>query len=347
MTLPPPILDPAQDRARAELQNLVPHMSAPPARWPLSMFRKKPPGTGVYLYGPVGRGKTHVMDRFIHDDLPRNVRVERVHFHAFMLSVHAFLHAHRTDHANDILPRFARTLAARADLLCFDEFHVVDIADAMILARLMTALMDAGIHVVMTSNFAPHELYLGGLKRENFLPFIDLLNQRLKIVQVDHGTDYRLSRLRGQPVYFTPLGAASDAAMDHVYATLTDSTPPTPDSIDVLGRTLVIPAAHGVARVSFSDLCEKPLAAQDYLALVARYHTLMIDHVPKFTYDRRNEAKRFMILVDIWYEHRHRLFLSAAAPIEQIYIDGTHTFEFTRTLSRLQEMGSADYLGAT
>lgn len=338
-------LDPAQQRARAALDELA--LPANKSFWD-KWRTPRPAVKGVYLYGPVGRGKTHVMDTFF-AELPAHIKRRRVHFHAFMLEVHEFLHQMRSGNGekgvDNALPRFAAHVSGQARLLCFDEFHVVDIADAMILGRLFTCLFEAGVTIITTSNWAPDDLYKGGLKRENFLPTIELIKANMRIVNVDNGVDYRLSRLAGHPVYFHPLGTAADREINAIFADLTAGGYPAPETIDVMGHSVPIAAAAcGVARATFADLCERNFAAQDYLALAARYQTLILEHVPKLTYDRRNETKRFMILVDIWYEHRLRLIISADAPLDRLYIDGQHAFEFQRTLSRLQEMGSQGYL---
>ncbi len=308
--------------------------------------------SGVYLHVPVGRGKTAMMDLFF-KTLPDTTPKRRVHFHEFMLDVQAFLHDLRragTHGVDDALPKFAAHVAQTARVLCFDEFHVRDVADAMILARLFTALFAAGVVVVMTSNVAPEDLYEGGLQRDLFLPFIDLIKSKMQVVPVAGPHDYRTDRVAGRPVYFSPLSPSTDRAMDDMFRQLTDTDPDAaePDTLTVLGHSVTIPhAAHGVARARFSDLCERPLAAQDYLAIAAAYSTIMIDHVPRLTYDRRNETKRFIILVDILYEHRRRLVISADATVDRLFIDNDHAFEFGRTLSRLQEMGSEGYFVTT
>lgn len=305
--------------------------------------------TGVYLYGPVGRGKTHIMNLFF-DHLPPHIKKRRVHFHKFMIDVHDFLHRQRVDAGatgvDNILPKLASEIAQSCRVLCFDEFHVVDVADAMILQRLFTALFAAGIYVVMTSNWAPVDLYKNGLKREHFLPFIDLINKQMTVVTVNGGRDYRVERLNGRPVYFAPLNPTADAAADALFNDLTDGGDGAGAvTLNVKGRAVRIPsAAHGVARARFADLCEIPLGAEDYLAIAAAYHTLVLEHVPKLSYDRRNEAKRLMILIDALYEGHRRLIVTADAIPDKLYTDGEHAFEFERTISRLKEMQSAAYL---
>jgi cell division protein ZapE len=346
--------DPAQRRALIALQKFYDDLITPyqPMGWlsRLGLAPKPVPMAGVYLYGPVGRGKTFVMDLFF-DALHDTIKKRRTHFHAFMISVHDYMHGLRQagghTGVDDVLPKFAAHIASTCDVLCFDEFHVIDVADAMILQRLFTALFAAGVRVVMTSNWPPERLYEKGLQRDLFLPFIKLIHDRLKVVAVDGSRDYRVARLQGKPVYFYPLNTATDSATQALFHDLTDQDHGDPETLMVKGRQLMVPqSAHGVARMGFSDLCEKPLGAEDYLALAANYHTLILEHIPKLTYDRRNEVKRLMILVDIWYEKHLRLIISAAAAPEHLYIGADHAFEFQRTLSRLQEMQSIAYLKA-
>jgi len=303
---------------------------------------------GLYLYGGVGRGKSMLMDLFF-ETAPVE-RKRRVHFHAFMLEVHERIHKHRQARGksvgpDDALPELARQMADEAWLLCFDEFHVVDIADAMILGRLFTALFEAGVVVVATSNWAPDLLYKDGLQRELFLPFIALLKERLDVMALDGPTDYRLDRLKGTPVYYWPLGPATDQKMKELYASLTADAPKSATHLLVQGRRVDIEcAARGVAWVDFWDLCGKPFGAADYLAIATHFHTVLVDDVPKLTDDRRNEAKRFMTLIDALYEHKVNVVVAADGPPEKLYPEGRHAFEFERTVSRLMEMQSEDYL---
>ena len=266
-----------------------------------------------------------------------------------MKDVHARIFARRKefpDAGDPILP-VARDLANETRLLCFDEFQVANIADASILSRLFGALLDAGQVIVATSNRAPDALYEGGLHRDRFLPFIALIKERLEVLHLDGGADYRLGRMKGQQNFFTPLGKAADAAMDKAFAWLTDNRPgaPTQISIDPASeRVLQVPSASvGVARFSFAELCEQPLGASDYMALARNYHTLLIENIPLLSKEKRNEAARFAVLIDTLYEARTRIVLSSAAEPEALYIEGDGSFEFRRTASRLQEMLSADY----
>jgi len=304
---------------------------------------------GVYFYGGVGRGKTALMDVFF--DSVEVTRKRRVHFHAFMLDVHARIHAWRqlakdANASGDPIPPVAAALAERAWLLCFDEFQVSDTADAMILARLFEALFANGVVVVTTSNRPPDDLYLGGLNRELFLPFIDMLKDQLDVLQLDGGQDYRLARLQQSPVYFSPLGADADTAMAETFGRLTDHSETKPQILHVQGRNITVPAAvHGVARFGFAALCEQPLGAADYLEIAQQYHTVFLEGIPTLTLDKRNEARRLINLIDVLYDHRVNLICSAASAPGEIYVEGEGKFEFARTESRLFEMQSEDYLG--
>ena len=314
-------------------------------RFGLSLRTDEPP-QGLYIFGPVGRGKSMLMDLFF-DSAPVE-RKRRVHFHAFMLEVQERLTTERrTTKRDDPLMAVASDIAAETWLMCFDEFHVVNIADAMILGRLFQGLFEHGVVVVATSNVAPQDLYEGGLQRDRFLPFIDLICSRLDVLDIGVGVDFRLDRLKGQPVYHTPLGAAATKQLDSAFATLTDDADGAPEEIMVLGRTLVAPiAARGVARFSFDQLCREPRGAPDFLAIATHFHTVIIDDIPKLSADEREVAKRFVVLIDSLYEHRVNLFASAAVKPAEIYPAGDTAFEFQRTVSRLMEMQAEDYMAA-
>jgi cell division protein ZapE len=318
------------------------------------MFGRRPPPSpikGHYVWGSVGRGKTMLMDLFF-EALPVR-RKRRVHFHAFMSDVHERIHAWRQAlkagevRGDDPIRPVAEALAEEAWVLCFDEFAVSDIADAMILGRLFTALFEHGVVVVATSNVEPRHLYEGGLNRTLFLPFIKLLQERMDVVRLDARTDFRLEKLAGSPVYHVPADERARAALDEAFHKLTGRRGGEPAQLTVKGRIVEVPdAAGGVARFSFADLCAQPLGAADYLAVAQDFHTLILDDIPRMGFDRRNEAKRFIILVDALYETRVKLLASAEAEPQDLYgaETGREAFEFHRTASRLIEMRSEEYL---
>jgi cell division protein ZapE len=270
----------------------------------------------------------------------------RVHFHAFMQDVHARLHAARRSGAQDAIAPVARALAKEASLLCLDEMQVTDIADAMIVGRLFEGLLAAGTVIVTTSNLAPQDLYRDGLNRQLFLPFIALIAARLEVVSLDSSTDYRLGRVKAHETFLTPLSPETDSRLQDLWQRLTDTEHGEPMEIDVLGRRLHVPeAAHGCARFTFDELCAKPLGPPDYLALAHNFRILFIEHIPALGPERRNEAKRFVLLIDTLYDGKVRLVASSAQAPEAIYPAGDHAFEFGRTVSRLKEMQSASWWG--
>jgi cell division protein ZapE len=302
-----------------------------------------PPPRGIYLVGDVGRGKSMLMDMFF-AGAPLGAR-RRVHFHAFMQEVHTRLHRWRQNHRGDPVPPVADAIAADATLLCFDEFQVTNIADAMLLGRLFGALIARGVVVVATSNWPPHRLYEGGLQRDRFLPFIDLLAARLDIVDLGAGTDWRRIRVAGRPVYFVPHDERAAGQLRDMFALLTDGADAKPVSIELAGRRLEVPrAAEGVAWYGFDALCGRNLGAADYLALAAGFHTLLLEDVPVMGDEDRNEALRFTALIDALYEHKTLLAMSAAAEPDRLCCARDVAVAFRRTASRLVEMRSAAYL---
>lgn len=351
--------DPAQERIVAALDRLIDEISAKRLAkkssalgWLFAAKRQpREPVKGLYIHGGVGRGKTMLMDMFF-ELLPVR-RKRRVHFNDFMADVQDRIQKHRQARKNgevkedDPIPPVARALADEAWVLCFDEFSVTDIADAMILSRLFSALFAGGVVLVATSNVAPENLYRDGLNRQLFLPFISLLERNAHVMTLDAEKDYRQEKLNRQPIYVTPDDAAADRALDDAWEAMTHGQPTGEVALTLKGRQLVVPRAAGdAARFSFADLCEKPLGARDYLAIAGRFSTVFIDHVPVLGEGKRNEAKRFILLIDTLYDHHMRLVISAAAPPQGLYTAkrGNEVFEFERTASRLVEMQSRDWL---
>lgn len=344
--------DPAQKRVAEKLGALADRLAALEAgRGSLlsQLLRKKrETPKGLYIWGDVGRGKTMLMDLF-YAAVPITAK-RRVHFHEFMAEVHEAIARFRADNAGtkgarDPIPAIARPISRAVRLLCFDEFFVSDITDAMLLSRLFEILFRDGVVVVATSNIPPERLYWNGLNRQLFLPFIDLLRTHAEVVNLDAATDYRRERLDAQDVYRFGEGPEVRAAMDALFAHLTGGAEAEPETIENLGRVITVPVqAMGVARFSFADLCEKPLGARDYLKLAKRYHTIVIDGVPVFSKLKSDAAKRFILLVDTLYDRGVKLAASFAAPLEALARDEKTAFEFQRCLSRLEEMRSADYI---
>lgn len=349
--------DAAQEAAAERLQGLESEL----AQRKRSLFgRARPaPVNGVYLWGGVGRGKTVLMDLFFNNSHVHPRR--RVHFHEFMAEIHERIAVWRSlpeksrrrhkgvnrKAVDDPIAPVAYDIAREARLFCFDEFHVSDIADAMILGRLFDAMLTNDVVVVATSNRHPDELYPGGINRQLFLPFIATLKSRLDIVELAAARDYRLAQLSGAPVYYQPLGPAADAAMDAAWERFICGGRTHAEKIEVKGRILTVArAARGAARFDFEELCARPLGAGDYLAIARRYDTLFIDRIPRMGAAMRNEAKRFVTLIDTLYEMKTKLLCSADGEPDALYTDGDGAFEFERTASRLVEMRSEAYLAA-
>ncbi len=306
---------------------------------------------GLYVFGDVGRGKTMMMDLFF--EASPVVRKRRAHFHEFMADVHDRVRHFRQKlkdgefEGEDAIRLAAGEIAEESWLLCFDEFHVTDIADAMILGRLFSRLFELGVVVMATSNVAPSELYRDGLNRALFLPFIAMLERHMEVIELKARTDFRLEKLAGQKVWYVPADDAATAALDEAWRRLVGSASGMPQELSVKGRRLRVPrAAMGVARFFFHDLCEQPLAAPDYLRIAHEFHTLIIDRIPVMGFDQRNHVKRFIILIDTLYDHSVKLVASAAAEPDGLYqaTDGFEAAEFKRTASRLIEMRSQSYL---
>ena len=319
--------------------------------WLFARDKKQTLLKGLYIYGEVGRGKTMLMDLFYEASPVQRRR--RAHFHEFMIDVHERVHGLRQkmkvgEYAGeDPIELVAKDLAREAWLLCFDEFHVTDIADAMILGRLFAQLFTRGVVVVATSNVAPVDLYKDGLNRALFVPFIDMLEAHMDIVRLASRTDFRLEKLAGLPVWYVPADEAADAALDDAWRRLARENDGAAQELALKGRTIHVPrAAMGVARFSFHDLCEQPLAAADYLRIAHEYHTIILDHIPVMTFDNRNAAKRFIILIDTLYDMNVKLIASAAAEPDALHRadEGYEAQEFQRTASRLIEMRSEEYL---
>ncbi|MFT4121632.1 cell division protein ZapE [Bradyrhizobium sp.] len=306
---------------------------------------------GLYVHGEVGRGKTMLMDLFFQHSSVEHKR--RAHFHEFMAEAHERIYDYRQGISRgeiadgDVIALTAQAIFEESWLLCFDEFHVTDIADAMILGRLFAKLFELGTVVVATSNVAPDDLYKGGLNRALFLPFIKQITDHMDVLRLDARTDFRLEKLQGVPMWLTPADGDADAALDRAWSKMTGGAKCKPRDILIKGRTLQVPcSAHGVARFGFADLCEKPLGASDYLRLAHDYHTILVDHIPVMDFSQRNAAKRFITLIDALYDNAVKLMASADANPISLYLgnEGNEANEFKRTASRLIEMSSESYL---
>lgn len=330
--------DAAQAAVLVEFERIRAALAVPQKR---GFFRKKPePPKGLYLWGGVGRGKSMIMDMFV-DAL--DVPAKRVHFHGFMQDIQTALHEARKRGEEDAIKPIAKQVAADARVLAFDEMQIKDITDAMIVGRLFQLLFEDGVVVVTTSNRIPDDLYKDGLNRQLFLPFIDLIKDRLVVHEMVSPTDYRQDRLSGAQVYFHPLGEAASNEVAVIWQGLSQGNSTSFD-VTVKGRTLRLPQFHnGVARVDFYDLCGQPLGPADYLALTEHVRVLILENIPTLGRGNFNEAKRFVTLIDTLYEAKTRLICSAADRPQMLYLEGEGSFEFERTASRLMEMQAADW----
>lgn len=336
------IADAAQAAAVDSLQAVYEQLLAqPPRRRLISRRHEWPPVRGLYLWGGVGRGKTHLMDAF-YEALPFKHKL-RTHFHRFLLDVHARRRKHPD--VADPLKFVGEALARKVRVVCFDEFHVSDIADAMILGRLFKALFSHGVTLVATSNCAPDELYRNGLQRQNFLPAIDMLKQHATVLNVDGGTDYRLRALTRAPLYHSPSDADSDALLEAAFEDIAPEPGRHDTRLKIHGRELAVKRlADGVAWFTFDALCDGPRSAADYIELACEHHTVMISRMPQLTVDKEDPARRFVNLVDEFYDRGVKLLIAADVPQDQLYTGRKSAFEFERTRSRLQEMQSQEYL---
>jgi cell division protein ZapE len=347
--------DPVQAAALRALVRLEGDLARSEPSGLSAFFRKPEPQRGVYLWGPVGRGKSMLMDLFF--ETAPAAKKRRTHFHVFMGEIHRLIGEWRAGDGaarkarfgqhkgDDPIPPVADVVAEGARLICFDEFQVTDIADAMILGRLIEALFARGVTLVATSNRVPDELYKDGINRQLFLPFIALLKEQLEVVAVAGAHDYRLDRLRAAGTWFSPNDPDNTRSFEALWRDMLGGEAEIGEALEVLGRKVHLPhALGGMVRASFASLCSVALGPNDYVALAARFHTVFLEDVPRLTASRREEARRFVILIDALYEAKTRLIVLAEAEPTALYPQGDGAFEFERTASRLQEMRSADWL---
>jgi cell division protein ZapE len=338
------LADAAQMTAAMALQNLYTNLLSFKVGRSSTFKRLLAPPTpprGVYFWGGVGRGKSFLMDCF-YDSVPYR-RKRRIHFHAFMQQIHRDLEKYKGE--ADPMQKLAEQIAREVRLLCFDEFHVSDIADAMILGRLMDGLFAKGVIIVMTSNYPPERLYPNGLHRESFLPTIALLQKHLDVFEVDAGVDYRLRALEQVEIYHYPAEAGAEKKMLDYFRMVAGEEGKKGGQIEILGRQVdTVRRGHGVIWFDFRTLCGGPRSQNDYLEIARAYHTVLLSHIPKMTQHQASEARRFTWLVDVFYDHRVKLIATADCSPDQLYTEGTQAGEFARTVSRLTEMNSREYL---
>ncbi len=334
--------DPAQLAVLKLFETVSDNLQATPKKGLRSLFGKAPVAVkGLYLYGGVGRGKSMMMDLFF--ETLNEPKKRRVHFHAFMQEIHSLMHEARKRGVEDAIEPVAADVVSAAKVLCFDEMQITDITDAMIVGRLFEKLFEAGVVIVTTSNRHPDDLYKNGLNRNLFLPFIELIKQRMEVYNLDSETDHRQNRLQGHKTYFTPIDNAAEMAIQRVWTDVAGGKAQ-PLILHHKSREIRLPAFHnGVAMATFRDLCGQPLGPGDYLAIVGAIRVLILKDIPRLSRSNNNEAKRFVTLVDTLYEAGTKLIASAAAAPEKLYEEGEGAFEFERTASRLREMMSADW----
>jgi cell division protein ZapE len=341
--------DPAQREVSQHLQALYEALSPKPDSGIIRKFISSRQGTaprGIYLWGDVGRGKSMLMDMF-YKSVPAKAK-QRLHFYSLMLGIHKDVHATRQKNIDDPVKYVATELAQKTKLLCLDEFQVTDVADAMILDKLFTTLIDKNVTICITSNRPPEELYKGGLQREKFLDFVKLLYERMDVIELTSQHDYRTEKIKSlKSVYLSPLNKKNESALQEIFADLTDNQEPHETVLEVQGRKLpVSKMLENIAQFTFAELCEKPLGPADYLAICQRFKTVLISGIPALSPEKRNEARRFVALIDSLYDNHVKFICTAAVPPEDLYPKGDGTFEFHRTVSRLIEMQSEQYLSA-
>ncbi|HEU5046328.1 MAG TPA: cell division protein ZapE [Rickettsiales bacterium] len=341
--------DPAQRKVMEQLQTLAATLHTPPKKrgliGKLLPASKPEAAPGIYIWGEVGRGKSMLMDMFF--SAVKLSAKQRIHFHSLMISIHQSIHNLRKQHVENPVKIAAAEIAAKTRLLCLDEFQVTDVADAMILKKLFSALLEAGVTVVITSNRPPEELYQGGLQREKFLDFVKLVRERMEILELSSAHDYRMQKIKAlKSVYLTPLNRETESELQRIYTSLSNGMPSEEAVLEVQGRKVVVAQSAGkVASFTFEELCAKPLGAADYLAIAHHFDTVFLHDIPLLSPEKRNEARRFVTLIDALYDTRTKLICTAAATPDKLYPSGDGSFEFQRTASRLFEMQSSSYLG--